>query len=387
MKIQYQLRWQTSIVFLLSVLLSIGVWVRYPLPTALASPLGMSDHSLPVLLAQAPPGSNFVTSAVEAAGPAVVQVNVSKTLSTEVPDFIRPFLGGVQPTPPTGRVVQGIGSGFVIDADGRVLTNAHVVDEADTVSVSFPDGRILEGEVLGKDPVTDVAVIQVRGDNLPHVTIGDSDTVTRGQWAIAIGNPLGLQETVTVGVISATERNSTAIGIPDKRIGFIQTDAAINPGNSGGPLLNQEGQVIGMNTAIIGGTQGLGFAIPINAAKRIAEQLIATGSVQHPYIGIQMVPLTASIKQQINAASNLQVEAEQGILVLQVARNSPAAKAGLRQGDVIQTVNGSPVTDANLLQRLVEENGLDKKLSLEVLRNRRSIDVAVQPDQLPSQIR
>ncbi|MBE9179169.1 trypsin-like peptidase domain-containing protein [Oculatella sp. LEGE 06141] len=372
--------------FLLSVLLSVGLWVCYTPPIALAAPLNWGDRSQPMQLAQADPGSNFVTAAVEAAGPAVVQVNVSKTLSTDVPDFLRPFLGGVQPTPSTGRVVQGIGSGFVIDADGRVLTNAHVVAEADTVSVSFPDGRILEGEVLGTDRVTDVAVIQVRGDNLPHVTIGDSDRVTRGQWAIAIGNPLGLQETVTVGVISATERNSTAIGIPDKRIGFIQTDAAINPGNSGGPLLNQAGEVIGMNTAIIGGTQGLGFAIPINAAKRIAEQLIATGSVEHPYIGIQMVPLTASIKQQINAASNVQVDAEQGILVLQVARNSPAAKAGLREGDVIQAVNGRTVTDANLLQRLVEENGLNKKLELNVLRRQRTLNLAVQPDQLPAQV-
>ncbi|MBW4490726.1 MAG: trypsin-like peptidase domain-containing protein [Trichocoleus desertorum ATA4-8-CV12] len=330
---------------------------------------------------------NFVTTAVNKAEAAVVQVNVSRTLAgtRDVPSSLRPFLGGGQPVPSNAPVLRGIGSGFVIDSDGLLLTNAHVVNEADTVTVSFQDGRILDGQVLGKDPVTDVAVIQVQAEDLPTVTIGDSDAVKQGQWAIAIGNPLGLQETVTVGVISGTERSSAAIGIPDKRVGFIQTDAAINPGNSGGPLLNAAGDVIGINTAILQGAQGLGFAIPINTAQTIAQQLIATGEVQHPYIGVQMAALNPQVKQFINTSpdSGMQVEADQGILVVQVQRNSPAAKAGVRVGDVIQRVDDQPVTQANKMQQLIEEAGVGGKLPVTLQRNERTVALTIQPEQLP----
>jgi S1-C subfamily serine protease len=341
--------------------------------------------SPPTLVAELDADANFVTAAVEKVEAAIVQVNVSRSLGGDVPDFLNPFLGRPQFSPPSGRIVRGLGSGFVIDADGLILTNAHVVDEADTVTVSFQDGRILAGKVLGKDPVTDVAVIQVQAKNLPTVTLGNSDKVRQGQWAIAIGNPLGLQETVTVGVISGTERSSVDIGVPDKRIGFIQTDAAINPGNSGGPLLNARGEVIGINTAIIATAQGLGFAIPINTAQRIAQQLITKGRVDHPFIGIQMVALNSEVRDQVNAAPNskIQVEAEQGILVVQVQPGSPAAKAGLRSGDVIQTVNAQPILKATMLQRLVDETGLGGKLRLQIQRNGRSLDLTLQPEQLP----
>ncbi|MEW6498988.1 MAG: HhoA/HhoB/HtrA family serine endopeptidase [Cyanobacteriota bacterium] len=332
------------------------------------------------------PESNFVTKAVDRVESAVVQVNISRTLGGDVPDVLKPFLGGPRAASPSGRVLRGLGSGFVIDSTGQILTNAHVVDEADTVTVSFQDGRILPGKVLGKDPVTDVAVIQVQAENLPTVTLGDSDRVRHGQWAIAIGNPLGLQETVTVGVISGTERSSVDIGIPDKRVGFIQTDAAINPGNSGGPLLNALGEVIGINTAILRGSQGLGFAIPINTAQKIAQQLIARGHVDHPYIGIQMVTLNPQVKQQINSApnSNIQVEEDEGILVVQVGQGSPAAKAGLRSGDVIHSVNNQPITKAIALQHLLDEVGVGGKLQVEVQRGGRSIALAIQPEQLPT---
>lgn len=330
--------------------------------------------------------SNFVTAAVEKAESAVVQVNVSRTLGGDVPDFLKPFLGGTQAIPPSGPILRGIGSGFVIDAAGQILTNAHVVNDADTVTVSFQDGRILEGKVLGKDPVTDVAVIQVQAENLPTLAIGDSDKVRQGQWAIAIGNPLGLQETVTVGVISGIERSSVDIGVPDKRIGFIQTDAAINPGNSGGPLLNARGEVIGVNSAIIGGAQGLGFAIPINTAQRIAQQLITKGEVEHPYIGVQMVALNPQIKQQIKNAPNsrIQVESDQGILVVQVRQGSPAAKAGLREGDVIQEINNQRVTKANTLQRLLDEAGVGGELQVKLQRNGQIVALTIEPEQLPT---
>lgn len=279
-----------------------------------------------------------------------------------------------------------MGSGFVIDSKGLIITNAHVVDRADRVTVSFQDGRLLDGTVLGKDSVTDVAVIQVESaDFLPAVTIGDSDLVEQGEWAIAIGNPLGLQETVTVGVISATNRFSRDIGIPDKRIGFLQTDAAINPGNSGGPLLNARGEVIAVNSAIIGGAQGLGFAIPINTARRIAQQIIDNGRVEHPYIGIEMVSLTPEIKQQFNQFSNrqLEVNSDRGILIMTVTNNSPASKAGLQVGDVIQAVNQQAITKAETLQRLLDENGVGRELQLEIERQNKSIEITVKPESLP----
>ena len=325
--------------------------------------------------------ANFVTSVVKTVEPAVVQINVSRAVEGV---FLRPFFGR-----PSGNsaapMLRGVGSGFVIDADGLVLTNAHVVDRADNVTVTFQDGRVLDGEVLGKDPVTDVAVIRVDSKNLPAVTLGDSDSVQQGQWAIAIGNPLGLQETVTVGVISATHRFSRDLGIPDKRIGFIQTDAAINPGNSGGPLLNAQGEVIAVNSAIIGGSQGLGFAIPINTAQKVALQLIANGKVEHPYIGIEMVSLTPQVKQKFNQIPNRRQDltSDRGILVMAIEPNSPASAAKLQVGDVIQAVNDRSVTTAETLQQLLDENGIDRRMKLSVERQNESIEVTVKPQSLP----
>lgn len=378
-----------SVQRLIGCLLTIGlsfsmVWFSSGWNPAQAAPLLSVPIAPSLLVAQIDPDTNFVTAAVDRTESAVVQVNVSKTLGNAPPAF-NPFFGGGQRIPPSS-VVRGIGSGFVINSDGLIVTNAHVVADADMVTVSFQDGRILAGKVLGKDPVTDIAVIRVQAENLPTVAIGDSDKVRQGQWAIAIGNPLGLQETVTVGVISGVERSSMAIGIPDKRIGFIQTDAAINPGNSGGPLLNARGEVIGVNTAIIQGTQGLGFAIPINTAQQIAQQLITTGQVQHPYIGVQMLPLDPQTKQFINNSpgSGMQVEEEQGILVVQVGRGTPAAKAGLRAGDVIQAVNQQTITKATTLQKLLDEVGVGGELQVGVRRNGRSLALTIQPEQMPT---
>lgn len=334
--------------------------------------------------------TNFVVEVVEKVEPSVVQINTSKTVKSQVPEafeepFFRRFFGREIPQAPAERVVRGIGSGFVIKPDGLILTNAHVVNNADTVTVSFPDGRSFEGKVLGADPVTDIAVVQIPANNLQTVELGNSQQVQPGQWAIAIGNPLGLQETVTVGVVSATDRSSRDIGVPDKRIGFIQTDAAINPGNSGGPLLNARGEVIGVNTAIIGGAQGLGFAIPINTAQRIAQQLITSGKVEHPYLGVQIVPLTPEIKQEINSNPNsgFVVQADRGILIVRVVPGSPAAEAGLRAGDVIQEINNQPVTKTDELQLLVERSGVGSQLPIQVQRGRRTLELTVRPEPLP----
>lgn len=202
--------------------------------------------------------SNFVTAVVEESSPAVVRIDSTRSSSRN-----------------PSRMVRGMGSGFIFDASGLILTNAHVVDRASSVRVTLNDGRTFTGQVLGEDESADVAVVQIQANNLPTVSLGDSSQIQPGEWAIAIGNPLGLDHTVTVGIISATERLGSAIGSPNRRDSFIQTDAAINPGNSGGPLLNRDGEVIGINTAIIGRTQGLGFAIPINRAQAIAAQIIS----------------------------------------------------------------------------------------------------------------
>ncbi|MBW4613476.1 MAG: trypsin-like peptidase domain-containing protein [Desmonostoc vinosum HA7617-LM4] len=337
--------------------------------------------------------SNFVTQVVQKVGPAVVRIDSSRTVRTAIPDefndpSFRRFFGSQLPESQQRQVERGTGSGFIISADGQILTNAHVVDGADMVTVTLKDGRSYEGKVLGKDELTDVAVVKIQADNLPSVALGNSDQLQPGEWAIAIGNPLGLDNTVTTGIISATGRTSNQIGAPDKRVEFIQTDAAINPGNSGGPLLNSRGEVIGMNTAIIQRAQGIGFAIPIKTAQRISTQLIATGKVQHPYLGVQMIGLTPQLKQNINSDPNstLSVDEDKGVLVVRVIPNSPAAKAGIRPGDVIKSLNGESVTDASSVQKAVENSQVGGDLRLELRRQGQNVNLAVRSGAFPTQV-
>lgn len=335
---------------------------------------------------------NFIAAAVDKVGPAVVRINASRTVKTRVPEifndpFFRQFFGADVPVPPSQRVERGTGSGFVISGDGLILTNAHVVSGADTVTVTLKDGRELNGKVVGQDPLTDVAVVRVQASNLPVAPLGNSDTLKPGEWAIAIGNPLGLDNTVTAGIISATGRSSAEVRVSDKRVSFIQTDAAINPGNSGGPLLNQRGEVVGMNTAIIGGAQGLGFAIPIKTAQRISQQLITKGRVDHAYLGIQMRNLTPELRKQINSSpdAGFQVQDDQGVVIFRVLPNSPAARAGLRNGDVIKKVNGQAVTKADQVQQAVETASVGGNLQMEISRGGRTVAVNVQPGVFPTQ--
>ncbi|MEL6355016.1 MAG: trypsin-like peptidase domain-containing protein, partial [Cyanobacteria bacterium J06627_28] len=226
----------------------------------------------------------------------------------------------------------------------------------------------------------------VDASNLPIVTIGNSDALRPGEWAIAIGNPLGLDNTVTAGIISATGRTSAQIRVPDKRVQFIQTDAAINPGNSGGPLLNERGEVIGVNTAIIGNAQGLGFAIPINQARQIAGQLVANGRVEHAYLGIQMQTLTPALKAQINQSnSGVQVQSDTGVLIMSVARNSPAAQSGLRSGDVLVSMNGTAVTEATAVQQIVANTTVGDAIAVTLNRNGQTVNLDVRPGAFPVQ--
>ncbi|MEM6598870.1 MAG: HhoA/HhoB/HtrA family serine endopeptidase [Cyanobacteria bacterium P01_D01_bin.36] len=337
-----------------------------------------------------PAEASSVAEVVQAVGPAVVRINASRTVtsrSPNVPESFRRFFGDQVPQQrPQERTESGVGSGFIVSEDGRILTNAHVVEGADTVQVTLKDGRTLEGTVLGSDPLTDVAVIDVEGNDLPTLSVSEAE-LQPGEVAIAIGNPLGLDNTVTVGIVSATGRTSGQVGIPDNRTEFIQTDAAINPGNSGGPLLNAKGEVIGMNTAIIRGANGIGFAIPINAVQRISGQIIANGKVEHPFIGIQMVDLTAEVRDSINTDANndFTVEADTGVFIANVVPDSPAARAGLRAGDVVSQVNGESITTGRDVQQAVEANGLDRELRIEFDRSGRNQTVSIQPAPLPTQ--
>lgn len=336
---------------------------------------------------------NFIVDAVQKVGPAVVRINASRTLSQRPNMFGRgipeDFYGYESPRSRSGPVEQGTGSGFIISSDGNILTNAHVVEGSTTVEVVLKDGRRLQGRVLGTDSVTDVAVIKIDANNLPTVTVGDSNNLQPGEWAIAIGNPLGLDNSVTVGIISATGRSSSDVGVPDKRVGFIQTDAAINPGNSGGPLLNQNGEVVGINTAIIDGAQGLGFAIPINNAQQIAQQLIKEGKAQHAYLGIAMQTLTPELRQELNRNLNTNVRlfSDQGVLIMQVVPGSPADKSGLQPGDVIQRIDNQTITESENVQQIVQNKTVGSLLELEVDRNGKNLSFQVRTGNLPSRLR
>ena len=337
---------------------------------------------------------NFIATAVQKVGPAVVRIDASREISSKLPDnlkhpLFRRFFGGdsddnsLESLP--DRVERGTGSGFIIGSDGRLITNAHVVDGAEQVQVTLKDGQTYEGKVLGTDSFTDVAVVKIDANDLPTVSLGDADNLTPGEWAIAIGNPLGLDNTVTVGIISALGRSSSQVGVPDKRVRFIQTDAAINPGNSGGPLLNSEGEVIGINTAIRADAQGLGFAIPIETAQRIANQLFAKGQADHPYLGIHMVNLNEKTKAEINSSDEFEFKITQneGVLVVRVIPHSPADKSGFKPGDIIRQVGDYPVTTSLQVQEQVEISEIGSELRVQVLRDGKLNNLKVKPGAFP----
>ena len=362
-------------------------------PAKATAPIGTTPTSSTGQLLSAT-NPNFIADAVQKVGPAVVRIDSKRTVANQGgsgffsndPAFGRLF-GGQSKGQSPERVEQGTGSGFIIDSKGIILTNAHVIDGADQVTVTLTDGRSFSGKVMGEDTATDVAVVKIEATDLPVAPLGNSTQLRPGEWAIAIGNPLGLDNTVTAGIISATERSSSDIGVPDRRVGFIQTDAAINPGNSGGPLLNERGEVVGMNTAIIDGAQGLGFSVPIDTAKRIADQLISTGKVEHPYLGVQMKKLTPELKKDLNEdpSSPVSVQEDHGILILKVLPDSPAAKAGLKAGDVIQKINNQAVLDANQVQSIVEASKIGQDLPLELRRSGQTVTINVKPGILPAQ--
>jgi Do/DeqQ family serine protease len=315
---------------------------------------------------------NFVVQVVQSVGPAVVRINSARTVQNQNSDSLFERFFDIPQPEQQERVERGTGSGFIFDQKGLVITNAHVVDKADQVTVLLKDGRQFKGRVLGEDPLTDVAVIKIEASDLPAVRLGDSNNLLPGEWAIAIGNPLGLDNTVTVGIISATGRSGADLGIQDRRVRYIQTDAAINPGNSGGPLLNAKGQVIGVNTAIIQGAQGLGFAIPIDTAQPIAQQLVATGKAEHAYLGVQMVDLTSELRERLNQEEQLKLTQDKGVLVVRVMPGSPAAKGGVEAGDIVQSINEQPTETTDDVQQAVEASRPGSTIILDVQRQNQS---------------
>lgn len=351
------------------------------------------SQSVAVKVPDASTGSNsFVTAAVNRVGAAVVRIDTERTVTRRLPEpmfedpFFRRFFGDNFPQQMPSERLRGLGSGVIIDRSGEILTNAHVVNQADKVTVRLKDGRTFEGTVQGADEVTDLAVIKINasGSNLPVAPLGDSSSVQVGDWAIAVGNPLGLDNTVTLGIVSTLKRTSADVGVPDKRLDFIQTDAAINPGNSGGPLLNARGEVIGINTAIRPDAMGIGFAIPIDKAKTIKDQLMRGERISHPYIGVQTATLTPELARENNTDPNspLEVPEINGVLVVRVLPNTPAAAAGLRRGDVIIQIDGQPITKVDQLQSLVDNTRLGQVLQVKVQRGNQTQQLAVKTAEL-----
>lgn len=272
--------------------------------------------------------------------------------------------------------IAGTGTGVIYREDGYILTNNHVVGKASAIQVTLNDKRVLKGKVIGRDPYTDMAVVKIPATGLPVAKLGSAKQLRPGDFAIAIGSPAGLSNTVTMGIISALGRTLGELG----ETGLIQTDTAINPGNSGGPLLNINGEVVGINTAIRKDYQNIGFAVPIDTARQVADQLISHGQVAHPYIGIMMKDLNEDINRALGLPAG-----SSGVVVAQVAPGSPADSAGLETGDVITQINGTPVTAASDIQRIVKSQKVGDRITMEVRRNGEKTNVDLTIGEFPGE--
>ena len=322
---------------------------------------------------------SFVSKALHLIGNAVVTIETERKVLSSNERFLpqgilndqyfERFFGlrGLQV--PRSRIERGQGSGVIFSEEGLVLTNAHVIEKTDQLIVGLSDGRRVIGKVVGEDSLTDLAVIKLEAEGpWPTAQLGNSDNLKVGDWAIAVGNPFGLENTVTLGIISNLNRDVAQLGISDKRIDLIQTDAAINPGNSGGPLLNSLGEVIGINTLVRSGPgAGLGFAIPINRARKIAQDLITSGRAEHPIIGVS---LSSNIRQKSNFLS----QRESGAIIKYLMPNGPAEKGGLKVNDLIISINNEEISTPADVVKKINQSNLKSTLEIKILRkNRESI--------------
>ncbi|MED5561674.1 MAG: trypsin-like peptidase domain-containing protein [Cyanobacteriota bacterium] len=328
---------------------------------------------------------SFVADAVARSGPAVVTLETSRTVRSMgmaglpqgllADPLFQHFFGLPGRVAPRSRIERGQGSGVIFSAEGLVLTNAHVVEKTDQLMVGLPDGRRVPGRLVGQDKITDLAVVQLDGSGpWPTAPLGDSDQLRVGDWAIAVGNPFGLENTVTLGIVSNLNRNVSQLGISGKRLDLIQTDAAINPGNSGGPLLNSEGNVVGINTLVRSGPgAGLGFAIPINRARTIAQQLVERGRASHPMVGVGLSPVPSARSGEANSP---------GAVIRSVVPGGPAARAGLKVDDVIVSVDGLPIDGPAEVVSAIDRHGVGRPITLGLIRGDSRIELAVTPVEL-----
>ncbi len=347
-------------------------------PSPSSAPAPAVNHASGENRPSGPPFS--YADVIEKAGPAVATIRSERRVRAprQFPFFdsplFRDFFGGQLPqsrsNPPQVQVA--LGSGVIVQADGTILTNHHVVDGAEQIKVELPNHRVFDAKVVGSDPPSDLAVLKIDAKDLPVLSLGDSDKVRVGDIALAIGNPLGIGQTVTAGIISAKSRYT---GLSDGSFeDFLQTDAPINQGNSGGALIDSTGELIGINSQILstsGGNIGIGFAIPSNMARNVMDQLIKTGKVHRGQLGVGIQPMTPELAQQFGLSET------RGVLVNTVAENGPAAKAGIRRGDVIVAFNGKAVTDGNTLRNQIASTQPNTQVKLTVVRDKREQEIPV----------
>jgi serine protease Do len=361
-----------------------------------AAGAGLSTSRISLKLADPNEGPSRVTMApaARAAMPSVVKISSSKVVkqATELSGpqgmdrmnpLFRQFFGNGQGFPqqaPRSHREAGLGSGVIVSPEGYILTNNHVVDGATDVRVTLPDRREFKATVIGTDARTDIALVKIDASNLPAITVGNSSKLQVGDSVLAIGNPYGVGQTVTMGIVSATGR--TDLGIEEYE-DFIQTDAPINPGNSGGALVNDRGELLGINTAILaqesGGNQGIGFAVPVNLARQVMDQIEAHGHVTRSYLGVNIQEVTPAI------AKALGLNGPEGALITAVSPDSPAEKAGLKVGDVILDINGAAVTERNQLRMQVSMMNPDQNVKLKVFRNGQNVDLTVRLSEMPGE--
>lgn len=362
--------------FIAGIILMGGIWLSmenqeyFAQNAANAKPSNESNQ-----VVETPPplnpvsSENIIAKMVNKAGPAVVKIetksaNQQRGLSEQERDsFFREFFGYPYPIPDNNRHRESLGSGFIIRENGYILTNHHVVESAQTIQV-FITGyeEPLEAKIIGADPELDLAVLKVKGDKpFPYLKLGNSDTIQVGEWSVAIGNPFGLDHSVTVGVISAKGRPLTIGNQHFKNL--LQTDASINPGNSGGPLLNLNGEVIGINTAINAEGQGLGFAIPINTVQEVLNDLIEKGKVSRPWLGVSIQDMTKEL------ANYFHTDIEHGAIIVYVAEDSPAEKAGLKQGDIILEIAGEEISNSQMVADVISKGKIGERIKLLIWRD------------------